>query len=78
MIINCLFFISHGGVSGLGIIMLLLAAPFALILLILTKIISMYLEQFHSFFRIEGYRSYFHLWFMYTVIIICIAMKNCG
>lgn len=78
MVINCLFFISHGGVSGLGIIMLLLVAPLAFILVILTKVMSKYLERFHSFFRIEGYRSYIHLWFMYTVIIICIAMKNCG
>ena len=73
-----LFILSHGGVSGIGIIMLLLAAPFALILVILTKVISKYLEQFHSFFRIEGYRSYIHLWLIYTVLIISIALKNCG
>jgi ABC-type arginine/histidine transport system permease subunit len=69
------YFISLAHVTGEAVIAFILAAPFAILLVILTKVISNLIKPIHPIFKIQVFRAYVQLWLIYSILIIGIVLK---
>ncbi|EKO62471.1 MULTISPECIES: hypothetical protein [Leptospira] len=63
-------------VRGEAILSLLLATPFASLLVFLTYLFSKLLRKIHpTLFKIK-LRTYLYLWFLYNFLIVVFIIKN--